>query len=138
MKEKLLQKINKTKNCWIWIGHITPLGYGRYSAKFAHRLVYELLVGKIPKGLELDHLCRNTRCVNPKHLEPVTHKENILRGIGWTAINARKILCLKGHPLKGKNLRTYKDRRDGSIYRTCIKCQDARNKISNDKQKKLP
>src|SRR5678815_2102759 len=71
-------------SCWPWSGFISSLGYGQYRRLYknymAHRLIYEHLVGPIPQGLELDHTCKNRRCVNPSHLEPVTHLENIRRG----------------------------------------------------------
>lgn len=66
-------------NCWVWLGALSPEGYGRVGTKYAHRIVYEQHVGPIPPGLQLDHLCRNTRCVNPAHLEPVTRAENLAR-----------------------------------------------------------
>jgi hypothetical protein len=70
--------------CWNFLGSLTPLGYGHLcrNKKFmgAHRYFYELRFGPIPKGLQLDHLCRNPTCVNPEHLEPVTNAENTRRG----------------------------------------------------------
>lgn len=85
--------------CWIWLGGQRKDGrYGLYRGRHAHRGVYELLVGPVPAGLELDHLCRNGLCVNPAHLEPVTHQVNVRRGIGPTAKNARKTACAQGHP----------------------------------------
>lgn len=88
-------------DCWRWVGEIDSYGYGRMRVggkyRKAHRVVYEELVGPIATGLTLDHLCRNRRCVRPDHLEPVTRKENILRGSNFTAINARKTHCPKGH-----------------------------------------
>lgn len=115
--EKLTQffwdRANKAEDdqCWVWSGNVTD-GYGRVATQFcgiryyirAHRLAYELLVGSIPTGKVLDHLCRNRRCVNPKHLEPVTSKVNVLRGEGVTATNAKKTICHLGHPLSGQNL----------------------------------
>jgi hypothetical protein len=94
--------------CWEWTACKIKTGYGRVQMKegpkLAHRIIYELLVGPIPEGLTLDHLCRNRSCVNPSHLEPVTMRENCLRGTGPTAINARKTHCIRGHILllKGK------------------------------------
>jgi len=70
--------------CWIWMGSVSPAGYGeagsRFSVRSADRLSYEAFVGPIPDGLELDHLCRVRCCVAPYHLEPVTHAVNVDRG----------------------------------------------------------
>lgn len=90
--------------CWGWTGSPNGNGYGhaRVDGKtyVAHRYVYQSTVGPIPEGLQLDHLCRNRMCVNPSHLEPVTHRENVLRGQGHAAINARKTHCSCGLPLE--------------------------------------
>lgn len=100
-------------DCWEWQGWLNH-GYGRFirqaprprhnhlpktprPAIDAHRVPYDLFVGKVPEGLELDHLCRNKACVRPDHLEPVTHAENIVRGESPAAINARKTHCSRGH-----------------------------------------
>lgn len=97
-----------TEGCWEWIGCIDTSGYGRLSwqkrLQLAHRVMYELRKGPIPAGLTLDHLCRNPSCVNPEHLEPVTHRENVLRGAGATAKHARQTHCVRGHELVGHNL----------------------------------
>lgn len=93
--------------CWLWTAGQSPDGYGKFSLHSrstpAHRLAYELLRGPIPDGLYLDHLCRVRRCVNPAHLEPVTHRENILRGDTLPAANARKTHCPAGHPYDTEN-----------------------------------
>jgi len=94
--------------CWEWIASRDPNGYGRIWAEgsrvvMAHRLVYEMVVGPIPDGLFLDHLCRNRGCVRPDHLEPVTCRENTLRGESPAAIGARKTHCLRGHELTAEN-----------------------------------
>ena len=93
--------------CWEWMGAQTPLGYGRFRAfrrsVLAHRFAYELLVGPIPSGLELDHLCCNPSCVRPDHLDPVTHHENILRGRSPAAQHARKTHCKRGHEFTPEN-----------------------------------
>lgn len=90
--------------CWIWGGKLR-YGYGQVSVgrrhegkKRAHRWAYELLHGPIPDGLTLDHLCRVRSCVNPAHLEPVSVRENTLRGEGITAKNSRMVACALGHP----------------------------------------
>jgi hypothetical protein len=107
--------------CWSWTAWRDKHGYGRVSVgsvrKLAHRVVYELCVGPIPGGLELDHLCRNRACINPDHLEPVTHHENLMRGDGVSARNARKTHCPRGHALSGNNL--YVDPKGDRECRTC-------------------
>lgn len=75
--------VDKTDGCWIWTGARNPQGYGQVRLDSqrkgpAHRAMYELLVGPIPEGLVIDHLCSNPPCVNPDHLEPVTQRVNLL------------------------------------------------------------
>lgn len=93
--------------CWLWKGTVDSNGYGRISLDhrnhIIHRLVYEMLVGPIPHGLTLDHLCRTRACCNPAHLEPVTNRENTLRGVGITAICAAKTHCKWGHEFTAAN-----------------------------------
>lgn len=109
-------------DCWVFAGRKHPDGYGRVKGggrmRQAHRVLYEALVGPIPDGLTIDHLCRVRACVNPLHLEPVTNRENILRGEGWPARNARKTHCAYGHPFDEAN--TYVD---PSGRRTCRACR---------------
>lgn len=114
---------NGPNGCWLWMSSCSGGGYGQVSnrgGRRAHRVAYELLVGPIPKGLCLDHLCENPRCVNPDHLEPVTQRTNTLRSkTSAAAINERKTHCPQGHPYDEGNTR-YK--RDGSrVCRTCEK-----------------
>jgi hypothetical protein len=94
-----------TDCCWNWRGGANSKGYASFWLEgktiMAYRYSYELLREPIPEGLHIDHLCRNPLCVNPDHLEPVTLAENVLRGQGITARNARSIVCPYGHPREG-------------------------------------
>lgn len=98
--------------CWIWEGAQTFDGYGKLSVgnknKGAHRVAYQLFVGEIPNGLHLDHLCRVRCCINPYHLEPVTCRENLLRGDGFAAAYSRKTHCKHGHEFTLSNTRVAK------------------------------
>jgi hypothetical protein len=111
--ERFWAKVNKTETCWLWNGARDANGYGRFyvgsrTIALAHRVSYEMSVGPIPQGLHLDHICRVTSCVNPDHLEAVTPRENLLRGIGPSAINARRTQCKRGHAFTEDN--TYRHR----------------------------
>jgi hypothetical protein len=114
--DRFWEKVEKTPTCWIWTASRDPAGYGRFEGAYPHRFAYQLLVGPIPAGLDLDHACRVRHCVNPSHLEPVTHRVNVLRGISPMAINARKVICKRGHPFDETNTR-----RNGT-RRACRKC----------------
>lgn len=107
--------------CWIFTGGLTHDGYGQFSIAgvmiYAHRYSYELTVGAIPGGREIDHLCRTRDCVRASHLEPVTTRENLLRGDTITAENAAKTHCKQGHEFSPVNTRI---RRDGG--RECRAC----------------
>lgn len=119
-------------HCWVWRGTRAGNGYPvAYSPRdktttWAHRLSYELFVGPIPRGLTIDHLCRNKVCVNPKHLEAVTIRENILRGHGLAAMNARKTHCPKGHPYDIGN--TYLTKAGTRQCRKCVRARVAKNR----------
>ena len=128
-------KVQKVNSCWEWTDFTHSDGYGKFrlNGKFvmAHRFSYEFLKEKIPEGLTLDHLCRNRKCVNPNHLETVTIKENLMRGFGACAVNARKTHCIHGHEFTPKN--TYFDK-IGRHCRMCIKDKTRRYRL---RQKKL-
>jgi hypothetical protein len=126
--------IDPETGCWIWQRATSADGYGRVSVGGkvipAHRRAYELLVGPIPKGLTIDHLCRNRPCVNPDHLEPVTNRENILRGNTLPAANAAKTHCKYGHPFSPEN--TWHDLKRG--WRKCRTCMRASTQEWREKQ----
>lgn len=107
--------------CWLWKGNPSQTGYGYFwyakKKRLAHRFVYEWLVGPIPDGLVIDHLCRRRICVNPAHLETVTDRVNILRGEGPPARNVLKNICGHGHPLDDENTYWYPNGERGC--RTC-------------------
>ncbi|MCC6573302.1 MAG: HNH endonuclease [Planctomycetes bacterium] len=111
-------------DCWQWQGALTK-GYGRIRVGgkrlLSHRVIYELMIGPIPEGMELDHLCRLPSCQNPKHLEPVTHKENVRRGVSSFARKANATHCVRGHALTGDNLRM-----QPNGLRNCKACEPLR------------
>lgn len=135
LESRFWSKVNQSdmNGCWIWTGRQNGFGYGLIAEHgsrmisrrrlMAHRVAYELLVGPIPDGLTLDHLCRTRLCVNPAHLEPVTKKVNLLRSpYTWGGRNSRKTTCPKGHPLSGENLLVSRGKR---ICRTCKRSHEA-------------
>ena len=133
--EKLLGRATRQPNgCLRWTGAVKPNGYGiaahEGKVRSVHRLIYTFLVGPIPDAYELDHTCHTNdvvcpgdgnclhrRCVNPAHLEPVTHRENTRRGRGFAGINARRTHCPSGHPYDEAN--TLVSRTGGRSCRPC-------------------
>jgi hypothetical protein len=115
--------------CWVWTGTIANNGYGKVTVDYktlpAHRYFYEQLKCEIPYGLHIDHLCRNRRCVNPDHLEPVTCRENSRRGNGVAGTNARKTHCKNGHEFTEEN--TYTPPKRPNV-RNCKQCQIERSR----------
>lgn len=130
LPDRILDRIafEPTTGCWLWIGSHNCNGYGSLwrdgASRLAHREVYEATVGPISPGLTCDHLCRVRCCVNPDHIEPVTNRVNILRGVGATAQKARKSECMRGHPLSGDNVIWQK----GGRGRACRTCENARHR----------
>lgn len=119
LKERFMQYIEKQPNggCWLWTGGLSNGGYGKFQidpkTRLAHRVAYEIFIGPVPEGAQLDHLCRQRRCCNPSHLEPVACKENIRRGASVT-----KQFCVHGHERTPENIYVYPDGR-----RRCILCR---------------
>jgi HNH endonuclease len=119
----ILSRVERNDNdCWVWTGYINPKGYGKCQIKgfgqMAHRVSYQAFVGPIPDGLTIDHLCRTRNCANPEHLEPVSQRENSMRGDTIPAHHAAKTHCKNGHPLSGENL--YRDSRQRHC-RICVR-----------------
>ncbi len=114
--------------CHLWTGALSR-GHGVITIPRlgrtigAHRIAYALKYGEVPPGLDLDHLCRVPSCVNPDHLEAVTRKENVLRGVGVTAMYAKRTHCANGHPLGGSNAVP-------NDARSCLTCKRARDRAN--------
>lgn len=125
LEARFWQKVDRGRlqDCWLWLGSIDKCGYGRFwvgdRLDGAHRFAWELFIGPIPEGYELDHLCRVTHCVNPAHLEPVTHRENMGRGV-----KASQTHCIHGHEFTPANT----VRRPNGT-RACRACANARRRM---------
>lgn len=121
VEERFWVKVERTPGCSLWLGGCIPEGYGRFwdgeRRIGAHVWAYERYVGPVPAGMVLDHLCRVRRCIEVKHLQPVTNKENVLRGVSPWAMNARKTHCPQGHLFDEQNTYHY----DGE--RHCRACR---------------
>ena len=120
-----------TDGCWGWAGGHTKSGYGVTSFThagrkriYAHCYSYDRFVGEQPKGMDIDHLCRNRGCVNPAHLELVTRSENLRRGVGVGKSKLNNKCCPQGHPYSGGNL--YIAPSTGG--RVCLTCNRAHTK----------
>ena len=125
-------KVDKAAGCWIWTAAVNHAGYGigwtGDVTRLAHRMAYEYQVGPIPDGLELDHLCKTPACVNPAHLEPVTHAENVRRSDNYWA---QRTHCKNGHKFTPENTRI---RTKPKRQRVCRACKNERERAARDPQ----
>lgn len=126
VERRFLTRVNKTDCCWFWTGGCRGGCRGRYGAFWykgrqvsTHRFSYELYVKKIPKNKVIDHLCKNTKCVNPQHLEVVTTQESLLRGNSFQAKNAKKTHCPKNHAYTKEN--TWVSKKNSRHCKTCAR-----------------
>jgi hypothetical protein len=113
--------------CWVWDKALTKLGYARIfhngKARHAHKVSYETFVGDVPDGLELDHTCKVRCCVNPDHLEPVTHYENMRRSSVWQ-VRKNKTHCQRGHELSEENRYTAPSLGNKYLCRACKRMRE--------------
>ena len=130
VEERLWPRVVVTGCCWYWTGAKIPTGYGSIrhqgKAKMVHRVAYEILVGPIPEGLELDHLCRVRNCVNPDHLDPVTHQVNVSRGRTGHSSGPRQTHCKRGHSFTEENTYMHNGKRH------CRACKALRKQESKE------
>lgn len=124
---RFISKVEQTSTCWLWKAGKDSKGYSQfYAGKMVQGHVYSYMhfIGTVPEGKELDHICRVRSCVNPFHLEPVTHQENCIRG------DKAKLQthCKNGHEMVDSNLYIYNRTRNGftGIYRMCKECKRQR------------
>lgn len=118
--------------CWLWASRVDRGGYGHFYAGdrrtvLAHRFAYELMLGPIPDGMQLDHRCRVRHCIRPDHLEPVSMRENMLRGDSPAARAVRTGRCKHGHSHWGVS--------KGGRGRYCIDCSRAAARRVDDRRK---
>lgn len=121
--EELVDSLIETELCIEWPYARHPFGYGLVwdgsKTDYCHRVALRSTGVELVRGLDVDHLCKNPACYNPKHLEQVTHQENIRRGDAPPAKQSRQTHCLKGHPLSGPNLFVRRDNHGGRVCRAC-------------------
>lgn len=137
LEQRFWPKVDRTADCWLWTASTNGVGYGKIISEggresgrllLAHRVAYELVIGPIPPGKVLDHICCVRRCVNPAHLRPTTIAENSDVPGSVAHENRRKTHCPRGHELAGANL----IRSRGS--RQCRRCENRRQRERKSRQ----
>lgn len=128
LPQRFWDKVRFTDSCWLWTAYIGATGYGKFRmgrTQLAHRVAYAALIGPIPAGLTLDHLCRVKSCVNPAHLEPTTIRENNLRSPrSLISVAVAQTACINGHEFTEENTRTRRvNGRDQRECRTCVRAR---------------
>ena len=151
--ENLLRRLDpQPDGCIYYTGYIAPRGYGQVSIRgeqeYAHRAMYRLMVGPIPFGMEINHRCHSEdtsceagnaclhrRCVNPGHLELVTHRENMLRSRTAMAVNAAKTHCKHGHEFTPEN--TYRTKKGSRACRECMRIANRKRSRAGRSKRKI-
>jgi hypothetical protein len=137
LPERFWSKVRVSQcGCWLWTAYVTPSGYGRYQLRksvprIAHRVAFEALIGPVPAGLDLDHLCRVRSCCNPRHLEPVTRSENTRRGLTPEMMRAKHAAvthCPARHPYDETNTYRPPATRSG-VIRHCRACKRDKKRL---------
>jgi len=135
--ERVLARVEQHHGCWIWTGPRSDGGYGSLTVngqhRAAHRVLYERMIGPIAAGLQLDHLCRNRACVNPMHLDPVTCRENMRRGVSFTGHHAKQTSCIHGHPFDEANTIVWRGHR---LCRACRKAISAKQSAARKAERR--
>ena len=134
--ERFWSRVDKSAGedgCWLFVGWLDGQGYGSFNSRriSAHRFAYELVVGPIPVGYQIDHLCRVRNCVKPAHLEAVTARENTRRSLSVAGTNGRKTHCIHGHAFSLENTRI-----DLEGKRVCRICKRKSLKAFRERKKK--
>lgn len=140
LDQRFWEKVDRSggpEACWPWTAYIARTGYGMFTVEAgwvttAHRIAWELTRDPVPPGRQLDHLCRNRSCVNPAHLEPVSSRENTMRGLSHVVARANQEVCLRGHPLSGENV--YVHPRRGT--RHCRECARERRRERDHRRRR--
>lgn len=130
-RERILKFLTcaEIPGCWNWKAARNDKGYGQFDREYAHRVSYEMFVGPIPEGLQIDHKCPNHSCINPSHLRPLTNRENGLIGEGICARNFRKSHCKNGHEFTPENTKQYRNTR---VCKICCTERNAKRYLNEE------